>query len=68
MASDDVFSASAPYKNPERQIRLFEETEAKPRSDRGSEITKANAQGQLPPDAAIFAAKYVPIPWLYLPC
>ena len=56
MARDDVFGSSA-TDHPERQVRLFEEPEAKPRSDRGTEITKANAQGQLPPDAAIFAAK-----------
>ena len=71
---DDVFGSSHPTKTPspirnpiaERIVstmascdKLLHSGEYQPRADRGNEITPANAQGQLPPNAAVFCAKCV---------
>ncbi|ETN43360.1 uncharacterized protein HMPREF1541_02519 [Cyphellophora europaea CBS 101466] len=70
--SDDVFrtprrvdtpipgEVAIRYSSPPRfMISATSEVEHQPRLDRGTEIDPSNAQGKLPPDAAIFAANLI---------
>lgn len=67
--SDDIFDTSADEpttstaltrqgdRSIDNQTNIITSPQYAPRADRGTEINEYNAQGQLPPEAAIFCAK-----------